>query len=132
MTGGSSCTVYHDGACPLCRREIAFYRRRAGANAIRWVDVADADNADLGLGLDAAQAISRFHVRLGDGQLRSGAAGFAALWSALPGFRWAGRIAGAPPILWALELGYRAFLRIRPWLQRRVSDGCTIERPCDR
>ncbi|MGZ0189339.1 MAG: thiol-disulfide oxidoreductase DCC family protein, partial [Alphaproteobacteria bacterium] len=118
MTGASSCTVYHDGACPLCRREIAFYRQRAGANAIRWVDVADADNADLGPGLDSAQAISRFHVRLGNGQLRSGAAGFAALWSALPGFRWAGRIAGAPPI--------------RPWLQRRVSDGSTIARPFDR
>ena len=23
-------TVYYDGACPVCRREIGFYRKRTG------------------------------------------------------------------------------------------------------
>lgn len=124
MAGQSSCTVYYDGSCPLCRREIAFYRQRKGAEAICWVDVADTKNTNLGPDLDVAQAISRFYVRTEEGRLRSGAAGFAALWSTLPGFRWVGRIAGAPPIVWALELGYRVFLRIRPWLQRRISGKC--------
>lgn len=36
-------TVYYDGACPLCRREIEFYRRRRGADAIEWVDAAVGD-----------------------------------------------------------------------------------------
>ena len=84
-------------------------------------DVADNEDTDLGPDLDVAQAISRFHVRMDDGRLRSGAAGFAVLWSTLPSFRWAGLIAGVPPIVWVLELGYRVFLRIRPWLQRRIS-----------
>ena len=122
MARPASCTVYYDGASPLCRREIAFYRRRAGDTSICWVDVADNEDTDLGPHLDVSQAIFRFHVRMDDGRLRSGAAGFAALWSTLPGFQWAGLIAGAPPFVWVLELGYRVFLRIRPWLQGRISD----------
>lgn len=121
MPKPGACTVYYDGACPLCRSEIAFYRRRAGADSILWVDVADAAEEDLGPGLNAAQAMSRFHVRLPSGRLQSGAAGFAALWSALPGFHWLGRFATAAPVVWALEWAYQAFLRLRPWLQRRVS-----------
>jgi predicted DCC family thiol-disulfide oxidoreductase YuxK len=50
--------------------------------------------------------------------LLSGAQAFLALWAALPGWRWlalAGRLPGAA---WAMERGYRIFLRWRPALQR--------------
>ncbi|MEC8852758.1 MAG: DCC1-like thiol-disulfide oxidoreductase family protein, partial [Pseudomonadota bacterium] len=33
-------TIFYDGGCPLCAREIAFYRRRAGAGRLDWIDVA--------------------------------------------------------------------------------------------
>lgn len=121
MPEPTSCTVYYDGDCPICQREIAFYRRRAGAEHVSWVDIESADGADLGPDLDKAQAKARLHVRLADGRLVSGARGFAALWLALPAFRWAGRIAASPPVAWPLERLYRAFLRVRPWLQRRFA-----------
>lgn len=31
------CTVYFDGGCPFCGREIATYRQVRGGNAISWV-----------------------------------------------------------------------------------------------
>lgn len=122
MARPSSCMAYYDGAFPLCGREIAFYRSRTGAASICWVDVAKDKDIEFGLHLGFAQAISRFHARMGNAQLRSGPDGFAALWSTLPGFRWGGLFAGRPPIVWVLELGYQVFLRIRPWLQRGIAD----------
>lgn len=74
----SRLTVYYDGACPLCRREIAFYSSRRGAGAIRFVDASDTDPA-LGSDLDRCAALARFHVRRADGRLVSGAAGFIAI-----------------------------------------------------
>ncbi|MDV2858555.1 DCC1-like thiol-disulfide oxidoreductase family protein [Oceanimonas sp. CAM02] len=30
-------TVFYDGRCGLCDREIAFYRRRAKPGSVRWL-----------------------------------------------------------------------------------------------
>lgn len=32
-------TVYYDGGCPVCSREINFYRHRPGGESLAWVDV---------------------------------------------------------------------------------------------
>jgi demethoxyubiquinone hydroxylase (CLK1/Coq7/Cat5 family) len=125
--GGGACTVYFDGACPVCRREIGHYRGRAGAESIEWVDVASVDGAALGEGLSRDAALARLHVRGPDGRLVSGAAAFAAIWTRLPAYAWLGAIASLPPVQGVLEVGYRAFLRLRrTW---RSSD--TLAMPAD-
>lgn len=108
-------TVYFDGACPVCRREIALYQGRPGAEACRWVDAAACAPQALGPGLSRQQALQRFHVRLPDGRLVDGAQGFAALWQVLPGWRWLGRLAAWGPMRPLLAAGYALFLRCRPW-----------------
>ncbi len=110
-------TVFYDGACPLCRREIDFYRRRKGAQSLDWVDVSDSDGETVAPGLTKAEAMARFHVKRGDGQLASGGLAFAQLWAALPGFRPLGLVLQWPPFTWLAEQGYRLFLRFRPRLQ---------------
>ncbi|MCU0760755.1 MAG: demethoxyubiquinone hydroxylase family protein [Steroidobacteraceae bacterium] len=107
------CTVYYDGACPLCSREIAHYQARAGADSIRWVDVARADAGALGADLERDAALARLHVRDADGRLVSGAAAFAAIWRRLPAYAWLARLASPPPVQWLLEGGYRGFLAVR-------------------
>jgi predicted DCC family thiol-disulfide oxidoreductase YuxK len=102
-------TVYYDGACPICSREIAHYRTRKGADAVAWVDAATCAPAALAPGLSRARALDRMHVRLADGRLVSGAAAFAALWRALPGLRWLGRLVGAPGLRHVAEGAYLAF-----------------------
>jgi predicted DCC family thiol-disulfide oxidoreductase YuxK len=105
--------VFYDGGCPVCSREIAFYKARPGADGFEWVDVVNSPAQALGPGLSREQALSRMHVRLADGTLLSGAAAFAAMWRHMPGFRLLGALLSLPPFAALAEIGYRVFLRVR-------------------
>jgi predicted DCC family thiol-disulfide oxidoreductase YuxK len=111
-------TVYFDGSCPLCRREIAIYRRLPEASSIAWVDVSAGQ--DLGGVLSCEAAMARFHVRDAQGRLFSGAAAFSRMWRVFPGWRWLGYLSAWPPVSCLFELAYRLFLPLRPGLQRLV------------
>ena len=111
-------TVYFDGACPLCRTEIDYYRRCDRDGALCFVDVSEA-SAAMPTDLDRARALQRFHVRVNDGSLVSGAAAFIEVWRRLPGWRMAAWIAALPGVPAMLELGYRLFLLVRPGIARR-------------
>jgi predicted DCC family thiol-disulfide oxidoreductase YuxK len=113
MTVPEPLRVYYDGGCPVCAREIAFYKNRPGADGLAWVDVSSSAPETLGPGLTAERALARIHVRRADGTLLSGAAAFAELWRRMPGFQWLGRLLAVPPFGALAELGYRAFLVIR-------------------
>ena len=110
-------TVYYDGSCPLCRFEIAHYQRKDTHDQISFVDVSQPE-PELGGGLTRDQAMARLHVKLGSGQMVSGAAAFAAIWQRVPAWRWAAWIARVPGVLALLEISYRLFLPIRPWIAR--------------
>lgn len=107
-------TVYFDGACPVCRREIGAYQRQAGAADIVWIDAAACDPSSLGPGLDRRLALSRLHVRAADGTLAAGAAAFVAVWRELPKLSWLARLASSRPVLLLLDGAYSMFLRLRP------------------
>jgi predicted DCC family thiol-disulfide oxidoreductase YuxK len=104
--------VFYDGGCPVCSREIGYYRARPGAEGFEWVDVNGPAPA-LGPGLSREAALARMHVRLADGTLVHGAAAFAAMWRQMPGFRALGVLLAIPPFGTLAELGYRGFLMIR-------------------
>ena len=114
----ADCVVYFDGACPLCRREIAHYRGQEGAAAIVWVDAANCDPAALGVDLARDAALTRLHARRADGSLVSGVAAFAMIWSRLHAYRWLVRFVSRRPVLTVLDVGYSAFLRLRPLWRR--------------
>ena len=113
-------TVLFDGACPLCRREIAVYRDLQPLQPGSTVSFADISNTAVPLpaGTTREQLLARFHVQSPDGQLLSGAQAFLALWAALPGWRWLALIGRLPGASWVMERMYRLFLRGRPALQR--------------
>jgi predicted DCC family thiol-disulfide oxidoreductase YuxK len=112
-------TIYFDGACPLCAAEIKLYQGQDRQGALRFVDVSEPGAAPPA-GLTREAALARFHVRTGEGRLVSGAAAFVEVWSRLPGWRLAARAASLPGAIAVLELGYRAFLPLRPALSRLV------------
>jgi predicted DCC family thiol-disulfide oxidoreductase YuxK len=114
----AACTVYFDGDCPLCRREIAAYRRLAGAEGCHWVDAAQADAVHLGPDLDRRQALRELNLRRADGTLLRGVDAFIAMWAQLDATRTWARWATRPPLHALLRLAYRLFLALRPLWRR--------------
>ncbi len=107
-------TVLHDGACPLCAREIALMRRLDTRGAIAFVDAAD---PAASCPIDRREALARFHA-IEDGRVLNGAAAFAAMWRAIPLLSPLGQCARLPGVLPLLDALYDRFLRVRPRLQR--------------
>lgn len=114
----SEVTVWYDGGCPLCLREIALMRRLDRRGHIDFVDVSGA--APAACPIDQAQLLARFHAQEGD-TLHIGAAAFAAMWRAIPLLRPLGLAARLPGVTPLLDVVYRRFLRLRPRLVRLVS-----------
>lgn len=109
-------TLFFDGACPFCAREIAVHRQSPGADQLGWVDVSVCAAAELGPGLRREAALSRLHIRLPDDRPFSGAAAFTALWMRLPRWAWLGRLLAPAPAQALLEWICRLFLHLRrPW-----------------
>jgi len=112
-----SLSVFYDGACPLCQREIAFYQDLATTASVDFVDISNSA-APVPVEVSREVLLARFHVQHSDGRIESGARAFLTLWSRLPYWRWVARVGAVPGITALLELMYRGFLLIRPSMQR--------------
>lgn len=116
--------VLYDGGCPLCRREIAHYRRRRNAESICWIDASTDMNSLTCLGIDRADAMAIFHVRDVSGYWHTGVNAFVYLWSRLPAYAWLARLVQMLKLTPLLEWGYRHFLK---WRSARK---CSVEGSC--
>ena len=110
-------TVYYDGACPLCQREISWFKRQAGGEKIQWIDVSCLNTETILPGLSRSDALKRFYVRLSDGSIVSGSKAFISVWKVINRLKPFGRILDQNIILFVLEKFYNGFLRIRPFCQ---------------
>jgi predicted DCC family thiol-disulfide oxidoreductase YuxK len=116
MTPAPQLTVWYDGGCPLCRREIALYQRLDRAGRIAFVNLA----SDAPCPIDRTLLLARFHAQEAGQPMVSGAQAFAALWRATPWFKPLGYLAKLPGVLALLERAYLWFLprraRLVGWL----------------
>lgn len=118
-------TLWYDGACPLCVREIALLRRLDRRGRVDFVDVAPEDAAPA-CPIDRAELLARFHAQEAGKPVVSGAAAFGAVYRQLPWLAPIGHLLAIPPVHWLAERAYRQFLKVRPRLQRFVA---SRERP---
>ncbi len=114
-------TVYYDGSCALCRREIGFVRSLDGLDCATFSDISALPaESDVAPGVKAGTAMKRMHVRLADGTVVQGAAAFAAMWGASQRFRFVSRVVGSRAAIAVLDKIYDVVLIIRPPLSRAV------------
>lgn len=126
--GDSRPVVLFDGACPMCGREIAHYRRLRNSGRIDWVDISSEKRLRERFGIIPADAMARFHVRDGAGRWHVGASGFVELWSHLPGYRLPAAIVSRLKLVGPMDWVYQRFAAWR--LRRRCrNDGCGLSEP---
>lgn len=106
-------TIYYDGKCGLCRREIAYYARIAPSGAFVWRDIATDPAPLTEIGVSQADALMYLHARLPDGEVVTGVEVFTTIWSKLPYWRRLVPLSRLSLIHGALEWGYGKFARWR-------------------
>ena len=111
--GDELITVYYDGICSLCSREIAHYKKIAPPNIIRWVDV-NKDISELSnYGISQIDALKYLHVIDQTGQIRIGADAFELIWSLLPRWKFLSIIIRVPIVKYFAKYVYTIFVNKR-------------------
>ena len=116
-------TLFYDGLCPLCSREIEHYRRRAIPDSIAFIDITDGAFDARAHGLEAREVQRVMHVEQ-DGKVLAGLDAFVAIWDTIPCFGWLARLARVPLFNEMMRVGYVLFAAVRPWLPRRKRNAC--------
>lgn len=117
-----SITVYYDGSCPLCLREVSHYQRLKPVSTVQWIDVSKPYLAVAHIAPSRRDALKRFHVRDATSRMHSGAMAFAVLWKQYRWWRVLGTLVAMPIVRHVAEGVYRLFLLVRPAIQRIFSD----------
>lgn len=113
-------TVFYDGGCPACSREIDLYRRRETAGRVAWVDLWRAGDALHAHGIAFDEAMRFLHAVDADGARHVGVDAFIEIWRRIPGFGAAAFAVGLPGVRTLAGAAYRAFaVWVRPRMPRR-------------
>ena len=118
--------VFYDGACPLCAREIAHYRRIDSAGRLRWIDAADSSVPLAYFGLSYKRAMAELHVMDTAGHWQRGIDAFVLIWSRLLAYRWLARLVTFTGLRRPLAFAYHYFARWR-YRRRCGADGCQVD-----
>ncbi|MFL2561790.1 MAG: thiol-disulfide oxidoreductase DCC family protein [Arenicellales bacterium] len=76
-------TVFFDGKCGLCSREIHHYQKVAPRGYFNWVDIASDPEPLRAIGISQEAALMRLHVQSVDGVIHIGVDAFRTIWGHL-------------------------------------------------
>ena len=106
-------TVYYDGKCGLCSKEIAYYKSIAPPDTFLWLDVFESKEAIEAEGIVFADAFRFLHARDSSGKLHIGVDGFILIWNNLKYWSLLGKFVSFPLINFCLQRVYFIFAKWR-------------------
>lgn len=112
--------AFFDGACPVCRREVAWIGRRDRQGRIRFTDISHPDFDAAAAGVPMAELMKAMHGRLPDGRMLQGVEVLRHLYNAI-GFGPLVALSRLPGVSWLLDLLYAGWARNR----YRLTGRCT-------
>jgi len=107
-----SLKLLYDGACPFCRREVDFLRRRNHRLLLRFEDISDPQFDPAKYGLTKEEVNRVLHGVRPDGAVVRGMAAIREAYRAV-GLGWITAPTAWPGIRWIADRAYEAFARNR-------------------
>ena len=118
-------TIYFDGLCQLCSREIDTFQWLVRDGSLAYVDITLPDFDATAHGVDPVAVNRHMHVRDEQtGRMLVGVDALAGMWECVPGFRWLAWLSRLPVLRQLSDVGYEVFAWVRPKLPKRRRDLC--------
>ncbi len=119
-------TIFFDGDCPICAKEINALRARDSKQRLKFENIHAADFVYRYPYIDIVKADRVLHGQLADGSMIYGLDVTAKAWSLVDAHSWI-QMLRWPVIRWFSDLSYRLFARLRHPIGRLM--GCA--KTCD-
>lgn len=91
-------TVFFDGACPICVREVKRWRNAPFSCPVEWFDITGQEEALQARGIDPRRAMLQLHIQTESGQTFVSIDSYALLLKQLPRWRWLGVLMSLPVV----------------------------------
>jgi predicted DCC family thiol-disulfide oxidoreductase YuxK len=124
MESNKSLQVFFDGGCVVCNHEINFYKKRDTQSKIEWIDINLPGFSALNYGLNPMKVRERFHSITSEGVVLDGVESFKTIWTVMGIFKPLVFLAEKKYSRYFMDLGYKFFTVIRPFLPRRKEYSC--------
>ena len=126
-------TIFFDGGCPLCKREVDFLQSKNQKGSLRFIDINTSDfSSDLKYGITYKQAMDRIHAMKSDGSVIKDIKVFQEAYS-LIGLGWIYAPTKLPILdkfiefIYGLWAKYRLKITLRPSIEKLCAEkGCEL------
>lgn len=102
-------TVFYDGKCGLCSKEIGHYMTISPPKTFIWRDIANEPQHLKKISVSQRDALKRLHVTDNNGNMHVGIDAFIAIWRNLPRWRLLAFVCGISGIRFILGKLYNVF-----------------------
>ena len=106
-------TVYYDGKCGLCSKEINHYKKIADNSKFNWVDITVDDAEFKKCGFKLTEGLKFLHAKDGKGNFYKGVDAFILIWKNIKYWKILGHFAALPIIKNIADFLYSAFAKRR-------------------
>ena len=106
-------TVFYDGKCGLCSKEIRYYQRIAPTGVFDWVDITKSTEKLDAAGIPLVDALRSIYSIDHNDTVHTGVDTFLLIWRELKYWKLLGTLVSLPIIRQATDLGYIVFAKWR-------------------
>ena len=106
-------TVFYDGKCGLCSKEINHYRKIAPSNIFNWQDITESADELNKEGISLSEGLRLLHAKDEEGLVYVGVDAFILIWKQLRRWRVLAFLVGLPIIRQIANTAYLTFANWR-------------------